>query len=374
MAKKKAAEEKAEAKAGPGEGDAAVRCSALPRLLACPGALGLTAGPEETSAAAALGTAAHVLYQRLAQGEEPTEEDAAVLAAESGVDERELKFLLAAGRRLAKEQAGKLADAQTERELAAEVAPGLWLTGHADLTGTGEDGAAVVVDWKTGEKHDYLEQLLGYALLLKLTGMEAEKYRAVVVYTRLGETEEHEFTPAMLTAFQKRLAARLREREFRPGDACAWCPCKGGCEAWREHARAAAGELMAFGGEGAEVTLAWLGETMPKVKLLEAACRKFQQKFREALEFAGAIPGPDGKEWRFKGKVVSEAPLCDALFNAIGGEASAALLANVTVSKSKVMDALKTAGLKPAERNAVVEGLKAAGVMGEKEQRLIELV
>jgi hypothetical protein len=99
-----------------------LRCSALPLAFICPGSV--RTGElqiNDTSDAAELGTAAHVGLARLVETGSVDWESVPEIAKRYGVDERELRMLLANGAKLWASVKHSFPDALTELAFSAEI-------------------------------------------------------------------------------------------------------------------------------------------------------------------------------------------------------------------------------------------------------------
>lgn len=104
------------------------------------------------------------------------------------------------------------------------------------LVGT-ED--AVLVDWKTGQRHDgYEPQMLTYALLLRSVYPQLSRVTVRLVYLSIGEVDEVVFDTARIDEHNDAVMVATSRREEEaptatPGQWCQWCPGKlQGCPAY----------------------------------------------------------------------------------------------------------------------------------------------
>lgn len=212
-----------------------LRASALPLAFLCPGSLrraGLLI--DETHPAATVGSAAHEGLATLVETGRIDWDGVAALALRHGVDEAELRYLLAQGQRLWNEVRASFPNASTEQELSYAAPDGsIVLTGHTDVLGFSAD-TIHVGDWKTGRKDsDYSEQLRGYCALGLLAHPSVARATAGVLWVRDGEYEHYTMDRDHLGRWLARLGAEVAEWDgtYRVGAHCAHCPRNHDCPA-----------------------------------------------------------------------------------------------------------------------------------------------
>lgn len=112
------------------------------------------------------------------------------------------------------------------------------IKGTVDLALVGPDNA-VLVDWKTGQRHEgYEPQMLTYALLLRSVYPALSRITVRLVYLAIGEVDEVVFDAARIDEHNDAvmIATSRREEEAptaTPGQWCQWCPGKlQGCPAY----------------------------------------------------------------------------------------------------------------------------------------------
>jgi hypothetical protein len=209
-----------------------LRCSALPLAFKCAGSVRPSAIEiNETNDAAALGTAAHEALAFLVGLGRPDWDAVPALAKRHGVNEVELRVLLAAGAKLWDLVKDSLPNAMTEvalehtDESLTREGLGYTLTGHADILGR-SGNTAHLGDWKTGRTDsEYREQLLGYCALALLEDHTLESATAGVLWVREGEYEHYSMTRDELEPWLMRLVSEVLEWDgtWRPGSHCAHC-------------------------------------------------------------------------------------------------------------------------------------------------------
>lgn len=104
-----------------------------------------------------------------------------------------------------------------------------------------DEHAALVYDWKTGQKDanvvKHIDQLLSYAISAMLRTPTLAQVHTACIYVDLGETlqKTFEYTPTMqrFEAYRERVAKMQHDTEFFPKPSkthCTWCPYKTGLQ------------------------------------------------------------------------------------------------------------------------------------------------
>ncbi len=215
-----------------------VRCSALPLAFRCAGAVrpGVVV-LNEISDAADTGTAGHEGLARMVERNAVDWESVPALARRHGVNEGELRMLLAQGWKLWQQVRDSFPNPQTEVALEHTDAA-ITLTGHVDVLSR-QPKLIVIGDWKCGRKDaNYSEQLLGYAALALMDDPTLDAATAGVLWVRDGEYEHYTLKRKDLVAWLNRLDRTVAQWDgvYRPGPHCTHCP--------RNHECAAANALV----------------------------------------------------------------------------------------------------------------------------------
>lgn len=179
---------------------------------------------NESGAAAQMGTAAHEGLAALVETGRVDWEGVPALAKRHGVEETELRVLLAQGQKLWEQVRESFPNASTEVEL-GYAGPGFELTGHVDVLGASAF-EIYVADHKTGRlDSDYREQLLGYCALALKNNPYAERATAGVLWIREQEFEHYTLERDQLAAWEQRLVTEVVDWDgaYRPGAHCAHC-------------------------------------------------------------------------------------------------------------------------------------------------------
>ncbi len=222
------------------EVDIDLRASATPAAFACPGSVRLPVLQiAERSEPADLGSAAHVALRSVAEGAGVPWDTLAALAAQWGVDPDELRMLAATGAKMWPHVADSFPNAITEVPLRAEVAPGVWLTGHADLLSSTATKVRLG-DWKTGRKDaDYSHQMKAYAALALLDDPILTEATSTVLWVRESEIENYTMTRPEALAWVEELRSTVIDWDgvFHPGSHCGYCKRSHECAAANALAR-----------------------------------------------------------------------------------------------------------------------------------------
>ncbi len=215
-----------------------IRASALPLAFTCGGsarAPGLAIRESAEGAPAAVGSAVHEALRPLVEVGEIAWGMLPGIAQRHGASLEEVRMLCSFASKLWPLVSSSFVAALTEIELSAEVAPGVLLTGHADMLGVDSTGTrARIGDWKTGRKdHDYSEQMRGYAALALLEDADLVEATATVLWVRDGEIENYTMNRERLGTWLSELDDRVLEWDgvYRPGRHCPYCPRSHECEA-----------------------------------------------------------------------------------------------------------------------------------------------
>lgn len=214
--------------------DISLRASATPLAMVCAASV-RTEGMrvDETHSAANVGTAAHEALQSLAETGSIDWDAIPAIAERHGVPETDVRILCAQAWKLWPFLAESFTDALTEVELSAELAPGVWLTGHMDLLSI-SGRVARGADWKTGRKDsDYAAQMRSYGALVLLENPELAEVTITVIWVRDEEIENYTMTRADADAWVARLLASIVSWDgvYHPGSHCQYCPRSHDCAA-----------------------------------------------------------------------------------------------------------------------------------------------
>jgi len=281
-----------------------IRCSSLPRILACPASM---IAPKITinhdSPQAALGRAVHEVLASYVSSPDPYLPEIEPFGAKYQIpftDMDDFRFLAHAGKRAWDElRKGISGPGVPEAELRADF-PDFTLTGHPDVFGREETtNALLVVDWKTGRyEADASAQIMGYLCLLEASGHQAPAYKGITVWLRSGEAQVGAYASRDLEAMREKISLAIRAGAgenpiFRPGpDACAFCPRAMECPARAAWLRDAVAALEVSG--TSEVFPGLLAGLYHRARALRAALDHYDDALKAEVERAGTLALLDG--------------------------------------------------------------------------------
>lgn len=260
-----------------------LRCSSLPLAFVCPGSV--RRGElviNDTSEPAELGTAAHAGLAVMVERGWPDWDGIPELARRHGVDETDLRVLIAQGVKLWE---SPLPDSQRRvldcfpdplTEVPLEHEDDAWvLTGHADILGRSPT-AVHVGDWKGGRvDKSFREQLIGYGALALLDDRAALWAESTVLWVRDQETELYSMQRTELDSWRRRVDDEIVawNGEYRPGPHCDHCKRMHDCPARNARMRAdlaiVTDRNLVGHAEDGETLATWTAEA--KIDLLEKA-------------------------------------------------------------------------------------------------------
>ena len=269
-----------------------VRCSALPRIFACPASAKKPEVKIDTSGEiATTGTAAHEAYATMATGGVP---DCDAIEAKYGLEAGDVHRLYYQGLNVWELFSGRVEVVAVEKQLATLIQPGIELTGSSDVVGhmRGDPETGVIVDWKTGYREgDALRQLQGYAYLAASTILpEAKRWKLVTVWTRLGTSDTVECDGEDIDEAACGLADLMtygqEDPAYSPSEQnCIYCPLSIDCPARRALLSGAANDMIAMTGDdsGGEITPARLGGLYQQSRMLKRALEAYEKALRDAV-------------------------------------------------------------------------------------------
>lgn len=332
-----------------------VRCSSLPLVSACSAARvddGLAI--EGPRGPADLGTAFHEIMRDVVDGRE-TDVDAVAAAAQ--VDRRELWGLVAWASSLWDDRlAAWFPGARTELELAGTLGGRVVLTGHLDV-GAVVGAEARVLDWKTGRRDaDPGQQLRGYAWLMLQTSPELERATVVKLDVRHRYADVRTYSREELAAWAGWMADHLADDCFRPGPHCGLCPRASACPAHWANVRAGIASFDMLDAAVATGSVASLtAENLASAVETARAVAKLAERFVDAARAVVVAEG--GKLGRLRVIEQEERPIDAArawpvLLDTLGLDT---LLSCASVSKTKVLDAVRAAAGRGGKKQAAAD-------------------
>jgi hypothetical protein len=211
-----------------------LRCSALPLAFRCPASIRRGAIiVNEAHEAADDGTAVHEVVRTLPTTDRIDWERIPAIAQKYGANAAEVRMLAAQAVKLWNQVKESFRGALTEVEVKREIAPGVWLTGHADILAISQN-AMRVADWKSGRKdRDHSQQFRGYAALSLLASEDIEEVTGTGLWIRDGELENYTMSRRDAHVWEAELVEKVLNWDgtYRPGAHCLHCPRNHECEA-----------------------------------------------------------------------------------------------------------------------------------------------
>jgi len=342
-----------------------IRCSSLPRIMACPASIETPEMEIDTSGDdAALGRAIHEVMAVISMtGIAP--DSLENTAEKHGVSIRDLERGVGKARALWSKIAPSIEVGAVEKKMLAKFSS-FDLTGHADLVGW-SDGAPLILDWKTGHRESAAYyQLAGYAVLADPDIEFAGPVKIVLAHTELGIIDVREIAPdeRRQLIFDVTKIINAEKRSYSPGPSCEYCPRKSECPARNEMLQSAGRDIAALAGAPeTAITPARLAALWPQRCALKKAVDEYDRQCRLAVAEHGAISGPDGMELATEAgsrSTVEYRPEILEKYVADVGDVRA------TVSRRDIEDAVKSAA-PPRQKGKMVaacfQELDAAGAI-----------
>src|ERR1700744_544892 len=211
-----------------------LRTSALPLAFRCPAAIRrgeilINASHEAADA----GTATHEVLRTLPTTNKIEWDSIPEIAHTYGADVDETRMLSAMGVKLWNHVSASFRGAMTEVPMSIEVAPGVTLTGHADLLALSQTSRRVG-DWKTGRKdRDHMHQFKGYAAMAMKAGDGVNEVTTTGLWIRDQEIENYTMNRSEVDRWIDSLVETVINWDgvYHPGTHCAHCPRSHECEA-----------------------------------------------------------------------------------------------------------------------------------------------
>lgn len=210
-----------------------LRASSLPLLFRCAASsLPVTIQINATNEAASNGTSMHEVLRTLPTTNRIDWDAIPQTALKHGAQPDEVRMLCAQATKLWNQVGDSFRGGMTEVSLEYEIAPGVMLTGHADIVAVSQT-AMRVADWKGGRKaYDHTHQYKAYAAMALLASPDIEFVTTTGLWVRDCEIENYSMNRAQALEWVQELREVLAARNvYRPGSHCAHCPRNHECEA-----------------------------------------------------------------------------------------------------------------------------------------------
>jgi hypothetical protein len=314
---------------------------------------------------ALIGRAAHEALAVTVKGGDP---DFGAIAKTHGVERNSFAPLYYIGRRIWDEYRGGLAVIAIEKQMAAEILPGVTLQGTGDIIARAVQEAVPTIvpwDWKSGAMADHRDQLIGYAWLATRE-WPAEHVKGVLCWLRDQVADVDDIGMDEV----ERLPERIREAldhpdRFCPGpDQCLYCPRRFDCPARTALVRQSIESLVEASAASKSLGLialdpAALAALWPKVRMIKGAMAQYDEVVRARVEEAGSLPVGDGTELVLKDverTQILAAQGLPVLIERFGG--LEAVMPAIRLGNEEVADLAK-AGAPRGGKKAAVEELMA---------------
>jgi hypothetical protein len=346
-----------------------IRCSALPRILQCPGSI----TPPETTlvvdrGVAQLGRAAH---EALALLVKKSPVDLTAIAKKYEVPEKQLAPLYHIGRHSWAEYEEDVAVAACEQRMSREILPGVILAGSADIilrVISAKRPTLLVWDWKSGAISDHRDQVIGYGWLV-IEDWPAEHMKAGICWLRDQIVEIEDIDIAEINRLPERIQEALNHpNHFSPNfDACKYCPRQHECPAYIALIRQI---ITAFSSGDIQVNSlapAELSMLYNRVQFLKKFLEHYDDVLRNQITLSGALPIGDGRiislQPRERKSIITEKAL-PFLQERLGGPEE--LFPAISINKNDLIGIVRDRaprGQKKAAQEALMSDLADAGAI-----------
>ena len=276
----------------------AIRCSALPRILECPGSLTPPIISLLTdNADAAVGRAAHEALSLMVK---KAEVDLKKIAKKHEIPIDQIAPLYFIGRRIWSEYEDALVIIAAERHMMREIIPGVELGGTPDIIARAVQEARPTIvpwDWKSGVMVRCRDQLIGYAWLFK-KDWPSEYAKAAVCWLREQMVDIEDIGIDEVDALPDRIREAIAHQErFSPNyDSCKYCPRQHECPAHTALVRKSIDTLSEIRERFEALPPAELASLYPKAKLIEGFLKHYHATLRNTVAIASELSTGDGRK------------------------------------------------------------------------------
>ena len=338
-----------------------IRCSALPRVWACPA----SAAPSNVKSESPESRLGQIVHAHIAGklGFDSVRREAANI----GRDADEAAYLYSVGLEADKELVDNAGMILVRREDPLEFdGGGVVLTGSPDVWGMFMDRErAQVVDYKTGRvDRDHDQQLRGYAFLVLAAMPEAMEVVCRTVWLRTKNVDTFTMTRVEAAEWWTELVKRAESESYTDDiSVCGFCPHKAACWQYSQLLSVAVAPIMS-NGQSLPATAADLAALYPAAQELERHLDAYKKAMRAALA-SGPVALPDGRiiglETR-KRAVIDAAKAMPIIHAHYDGDP----LTVMEVRKTALEDALRENAPKGMKKKAVEDcmfALESAGAL-----------
>jgi len=345
-----------------------IRCSALPRIFACPAS---AETPEividQSSPDAQLGTAAHKVLARIVR-EELNIVPYEMFGEFPSVDHDQLKMLCWNGLKIWKQIREQMPEPIVEQFYSGTIFVSL-TSNDTNIKDTPDivshhNHQVIILDWKSSESSNAYHQLMGY-LHLAAGGIKFEKAKLITVWLREGILDVIEVPFMELYEwFEKLQDTILHSSTYGAGAYCRYCPQRLDCPARNKMLQNTA---LVLADTDRQLVPAEMAELWPKAKQLEQALGQYKDQMRELLE-GGALPMGNGMQLALedcKREKLSPTVVTKAVYES-GKLTEDEMLETFTVNKKRLLDAIAgkaERGQKGKVRQEFMEYLRDVGAV-----------
>lgn len=339
-----------------------IRCSSLPRVMACPASKQAPdVDIDESSELATIGTAVHKVMARIVTDN--------LDGVPDDVKDSDVKRMAWNGLRLWQKFRDDAKVLYVESELTSDI-----IKGHPDVVFLAND-RLVALDWKTGYiQKSYEEQLKGYLYLADFNapeGTELDGYVGVTGWLRWRDSYDvAHYDQSDLVDFKRKVEAALQNDTYSPGDHCTYCPLFHDCDALTKQA----GSLIArfTGTENLPSDPVLLGNAYEAWTQFKKFSYQYEKLLKATINTDGMVPLPDGTRLVYEDKVQHPIKASDETVNIIMNLVGEKVWDAVSISKSAVEKVIKQEVVKGQGakmiRNIMAQ-LDEAGLIEEKTVR-----
>lgn len=263
-----------------------VRCSALPRVFACPASADATGIIWQSNAAAETGNSVHEIAESIVRND---------LSAPPRETPEGLEFFARGIVAVWSKLKELIRPILTETQMSVIVA-GVELRGKADaiFETMDEPSSIVVLDWKTFDgPNDYRHQLMGYAALVRRLYPHLP-IKIVTAYAQSRSYIVEAIADEVIGEWEKELEGKLAEKEkYVVGFHCRYCPAAATCKTRKEALEQAATQLIAAP-ETALTSREMFVETYDRMQLIRTFTDRYYATLKNTLMTEGPLTLPNG--------------------------------------------------------------------------------
>lgn len=222
-----------------------LRCSSLPRVMRCPFSAFRTKEFDDSNYNANVGNLAHECIARVIMDDSPEQindiiNDVIRLNMVKDVNViKNVRRHVWSMKTIWLDICSILDEMQLERRFVAVEHNGIYksdkltLTGTCDVVVEDQNGDLIIIDWKTGNEDDCIDQLLGYAWI-HLNNTKANKVTVIAAYSDTGNYYTYIYERDIVKVWYNKLCDRVKSDVANPDTHCKYCPILLSCERYRK--------------------------------------------------------------------------------------------------------------------------------------------